>query len=256
MYVFHAWQSSMQLFKPSNLKLFGLVVLKSIKSTYEKYGKYGWPFIAAAVVGSVFVSYNQEKLYLLISSSGAAGNMGQLFVWFAISLLVLLMISYCTFLVALFARTSVDKKDVAYVKKYTKKYFVWYILFHIFYAFFLGSLCVSIFNCCAHLSPSPLPFYMMPALRMFFYVAHIFAILFLLDLKAGLKGLIKSIWFGFKMAFYNMPFTAVAALLIYLIDSTICMSFFSVLLYPLWFCTLACYYIKKVQDQSRLYQGL
>jgi len=250
MYVLHAWKSSLQLFKPANLKLFLLVTLKLLKSTYKRYFTYGWPFLL--FIGLSGLIYNlvdgMGKYFGILEAMSQGWYTSVDIIWIigilCYALLLMLAMMLCTFLVSIFARSSVDQKNYAYVKQYTKKYFAWYVLQSLLYFFlmivgFVGGYSVGI------------EYFLLYIM----YIESAFSVLFLLDLGGGFNSFAKSIWFGIKMAFYNLPFVCIMALLLYTTSLLHVPGVITTLIYPLWFCLVANYYTKKVHDQARLYQG-
>ena len=260
MYVLHAWKSSLQLFKPSNFKLFLLVTLKSLKSTYQKYLKYGWPFLLFIVLSMGVVYKFQEVYYTIIEAIQqglrTTADVAWIFGMCGYMLLLALAVNFCTFLVSIFARPSVDQKNYAYMRSYIKKYFVWYVLQSLLYIFmfqFFYQLCIY---WVAKVGLDYFYLVRMVLLGRYMYVANVFSVLFLLDLGGGFKSFIKSIWFGIKMTFYNLPFVLIVVVVLYMSTRFVNTSFIiEPFIYPLWFCFIANYYTKKVHDQARLYQG-
>lgn len=261
MYVLHAWNSSLQLFLPSNLKLFLLVTLKSIKSTYTTYIKYGWPFLGL-IIGGFFGSYYMQDTYRTIIHNAQLGEriwQDTALVYGMTLLLLLLQLLYqlCVFLIALSARPSVDKKDCAYMRSFVQKYFLGYLILKSVLFLSWVTITMGLFHICfvgaAFCATSPFIYYL-------FGQITLFATLFFLDLGCRFVTIPKAIWFSIKMIFYNLPFvvivtTSITALAYVFGNFIEAIYVIYLFVYPLLFCFMTNYYTKKVHDQARLYQG-
>lgn len=257
MYVLHAWKSSLAIFIPSNFKLFLLVTLKKIMSTFKSYLKYGWPFILmysfVAGVGILFSFNNSEVLDTIRQG---------LWYWLIVVSLLIGWMSFiiCSFLVAIFARPSVDQKNCAYMRSFARRYFLGYLLLNLLFncLFLIMNSLLSIKyhgTETMHFSFDVIRYFLIKV----WYIINLIGILFYLDLGGGFFSIFKSVWFAVKMAFYNLPFVVIIAGLL-LVSHIGCdyikvISYMQLILYPILFCFIATLYTKKVHDQARLYQG-
>jgi hypothetical protein len=262
MYVFHAWKSSLELFLPNNLYLFCLVTLKLIRDGLKTYFKYVWPFFIITIV-SLFMAYYSVDVYgRVLHNEHWIGHLGQrtavMVALSVIYIMIQLCYAFCSFLIALSVRPSVDKKNCAYMRRYTKKYFVGYLLLQtVFFMLLAIPFCALTSSVCCildlDLSTVYTPHYYL------FVVFNIFAVLFYLDLNHAFITIPQVIWFAIKLGFYNLPFvlivTAGASGLLCLISYLPVMRIMHLFIYPLLFCVVTNYYTKKVHDQARLYQG-
>jgi len=266
MYVLHAWKSSLQIFIPSNFKLFVMVTAKTFLTMLKPYIKYGWPFmlIVSFEVGLLTQLVDQEMLQALLQGAASYNVYAAAIVAF---LVYALSLDFCNFLVALCARPSVDQKSCAYVRRYTRRYFLGYILLNIFFT--VLSILLGIqrlgqgFEFKYHSNVTGSGFIEGPVqhfMVLLWFVTNIFAILFYLDLGGSFTSLFKSVWFACKMTFYNLPFVAIVAGVLLIgarlgDDYIPILSYLHVILYPILFCFITTNYTKKVHDQARLYQG-
>ena len=265
MYVLHAWKSSLQILIPRNFKLFLLVTLKTIMSTFKSYLKYGWPFILIVGFGmGMFVSLNKPEFI----EAFREGTISDTTYWLLAAFLLVFILAYVfsNFLVAIFARPSVDQKNCAYLRAFTWRYFMGYILLNTFFMIVYGILSTDWSQVGADMWQEQLVTTTMPGnlVQHFFvlvwYITNLFGILFYLDLGGSFSSIFKSIWFAIKMTFYNVPFVAIVAGVLLLgarigDDYVQILSYLHIILYPLVFCFITTLYTKKVHDQARLYQG-
>ncbi len=268
MYVLHAWKSSLQIFIPSNFKLFLLVTLKTIVSTFKKYLKYGWPFIlTGAFFAGIVLSFDKsfdntsELMAAIKESQMPKAWLGLLAIG---GLVALLSYIFCNFLVAIFARPSVDQKNCAYMRTFTTRYFLGYLLLNFFFAIVTVLLRVNWPLVLAGVSSLEIAEFPVSApqhfLEILWYITNLFGILFYLDLGGSFSSVFKSLWFAIKMTFYNLPLVAIIAGVLLLgarigDDYLQILSYLHLILYPFLFCFMATLYTKKVHDQARLYQG-
>lgn len=288
MYVLHAWKSSLQLFKPSNLKLFALVTLKNTINTYKNYFKYGWPFLLAAYAAIGLMAYMQAGVFALrdqliaqgASEMAIANVLAEEAVKIgALCILLLMPLTFlCRIIAIAFARPSVDKKNCVYMRTYLKRY--WWrmilqglislvLLLLVFLTLFYVPLWLRYGVHGAQLVVDAYKYWSYTSLygRLFtsfinglVYVPQIFSLFFLLDLERSFRSLFVSVWFGIKMVFYNLPFVIIASIVLIPVHSYVQLPMYlggaiNVLIYPLIFCFIGTYYTKKVHDQARLYQG-
>ncbi len=268
MYVLHAWKSSLQILIPRNFKLFLLVTLKTIMSTFKSYLKYGWPFILIVAFGwGIIISLNTPEVLLAFKEGSVSAPWYSLGISLLVSIgLLVVFFAYvlCNFLVAIFARPSVDQKNCAYMRKFTRSYFLGYLLLGLFFAIVSIVLSVKF--------PGPEEIYFslneggIPEnifqhfLVIVWYITNLFGILFYLDFGGSFLSIFKSIWYAIKMTFYNLPFVAIIAGVLLLgarigDDYLEMLAYLHLILYPFLFCFMATLYTKKVHDQARLYQG-
>ena len=266
MYLFHAWKESFKLFMSANFKLFFLVYLKTVISTYKSYIKYGWPFISVATISAIMYSYFGDYSHSIIRSAIMSGDMFNYYYLAAIvcvSFTYLVQFLYCSFLSVLFARPSVGKKNCAYMRSYSSTFFVSVILmsslFSILFMFvqivllvwwrFTG---VNISNMLSYVNTGTY------FLKVIFFPLWI---LFFIDFGGGIVTFFSSLWYTTKMILYNVPFMSVFFAFVVGIRYVFAPYMYYIepfihLFFPLWICLLTVYYTKKVYDQARLYQGV
>lgn len=263
-YFFRSWRDSLSLFIPQNAKLFSLVTLKTILSSYKKILKDLWWLIALSAI----VEYGIKMTPSMVG------------LWHLIPLLLWLCVIYIMYLII---RPSLPQKNWRYYVTGWWKYI--YVLLLSFaaialpYIFLKISLKIANWAVFGHpiffylyfpflyapillafvVAPEVLPIYTSPLLS--------FIIFFLLDSRGTPVDLVKSLWRGLKMVIYNYPFCLLAYTV--LLFSTY---YLQVLLYRLlgihniFFSTLAgtlamviplsiwsMFYTKRLHDQFNLY---
>jgi len=252
MYVLHAWKSSLQILVPSNFKLFLLVTLKKIMSTFKSYLKYGWPFILIVAFGTgMAMLFNEGKLIFAFKQEDISALV---YVLAVIGMYVYLFAyAFCNFLVAIFARPSVSQKNCAYMRTFISRYFIGYILLNFLFVIISAQFAATTYsgmpdNIVQHF------------LVLLWYITSLFGVLFYLDLGGQFGSIFKSIWFAIKMTIYNLPLVALAAGVLLLgarigYDQMQIFSYLHLIVYPFLFCFFTTLYTKRVHDQARLYQG-
>lgn len=260
MHILQVWKDSLSLFLPQNLKLFSLVTLKSIISTYKIWLTYfGWALIlflgtdfyfpALHVPGFIFVS----PFGLAISASALL----RLFGWF-----------FLVFTLYLSVRPSLKPKNFTYFTAYAK-HFIYFLLVALLITW-INLLIVFLIY-----SGSPTHAYGIGISSLL-----VFFSMFLLDTDGRFVSAEYSVFRGFKMFVYNYPFSAIAGIFfmafmhlgakLFLYCAVLGIRFFApqvdpiftaefaerlfyLLALPIPVCFIANYYIKKVHDQYILY---
>jgi len=221
---------------------------------------YGWPLLF--FIGLGWLVYDPADIQTK-SLSAQAGFLSCQLLW-------VLAILFCYFLALIFARPSLDKKNCEHVARYTKKYFAWYVLQPFMLIAYTAAIVVMAFPVLVvwskvivtaqpaidffarEFSVSAVEYCVSTFLR----IVGILSALFLLDLGGGLTSLVKSTWFGIKMALYNLPFVCIVIILSAMIHSLHTTQIIRYLMHPFWLCVIANYYTKKVHDQAQLYPGV
>lgn len=263
-YFFRSWRDSLSLFIPQNAKLFSLITLKTIISSYKKILKDLWWLI----VLSTAVEYSFRRLSIIES------------IWNIVPVLLWLITIFCIYLII---RPSIPRKDWRYYLSRWNYlgYFIGYSLlaislpyiflqisqkiaawaiythplfFYLYFPFLFFPVLVAFI-----IAPEVLPIYTSPLLS--------FTIFFYLDSRGGVLDGLKSIWRALKMVIYNYPFCllvyTVLLLGTYYLQQLIHYLFgptnflFSTLagtltlVIPL--CVWSVFYIRRLHDQFALY---
>lgn len=253
MYLLRSWKDSLSLFLPSNFKLFFLVTVKCIVQVYKDLFKYFWWLILAVGIIDFWwlsfairtadyfiIHYGMYTLSIVIANSISTILLG---IW---------LLYY--FVIYLTARPSLKPKGYEYYREYGI-YFIYFILLSVI----AGAMrhMSKVFSSGFH--TFDLVIYLSPFLT--------FTILFLLDSDGRFSSACKSIWRGFKMWWYNLPFCITAYTIFWLISyllfwlvlqifgpkSILLSPIVSALLVPIPLTFLNNFYIKRLHDQFTLY---
>lgn len=218
-----SWKDVLQLFKPDNAKLFGLVTLNAVVHTYRTILYYWW--------------------WLLLGTLWLIGRDNGHWAWLPTLALFMLMAVMC-----LAARPSTLRKDCNYFFSYGKHWFG-FVLFFITWLMLLHTL--------ARLGvPSwfaKLPLYA-PVFAYFSVTT-----LFMFDTDGTWHNLIRSWYRGLLFVVYNLPACLVFFCLFGLIADAISMLSWQwaatvfVLFWPVPLCTYTNLYVKRVHEQFPLY---
>lgn len=252
MQLLQSWKDSLSLLKPSNLKLFCLVTLKLLISTYKTLLVYFWWFgLLLGVSYYVNIIPNITNFYLLIP-------------WYIKRVLII-------FVVLLTARPSIGIKDYTYFMNYWRHFI--YALF--FYCVIAPAIAVTDFFLLNFVffgsgmgpqEPGQAIFvglFTLPIVGFIFaclMMISLFMVLFLLDSDGTLKSALSSLWRGTKMFWYNLPFClifmGVRYLVVFSFLSLLPIVYSSVVidfLFPVSLCFITNFYVKKLHEQFTVY---
>lgn len=295
MQLLSVWKESLLLFKPSNLKLFLLVTLKSLVDTYKVWFRYWWWLIGLVAVGPYLISailnclapvqgrwvvayetfsfvkqgiLSVNVLQWMSDTTYNYGVVGFPLITYGIPLLVTCLLSLLYVSLYLSARPSVAIKNWGYFKGYGKHALyiaLWFLLLGAI-PFFFG-LIVSVIS-----------FTVIASMSLFF-------IIFLLDSDASPRAALYSLCRAAKMVVYNFPFCLISFVIIfllyYLVEGVfllgvlgvthfvpgiewhagaqwiagIMFNALDVIFMPIVACIFINYYIKKTHEQFTLYFG-
>lgn len=174
------------------------------------------------------------------------------------------------YIIILLARPTLDKKDAYYIFSKGLKYILSVALTTVLYGLsraFVTALVLLGYIIFRFDNQFFFPWYLF-VLKTFGNVwlfLWIWILLFLLDSKGSIRDCFRSVWYGYKMALFNVPITLfLGGFLVgfYKIISLIGTHFsfvgqdlVYVLLYPMVIALITTIYIKRVHDQCSLYAG-
>lgn len=182
-----SWSDSLVILYPSNLKLFLLVTLNSIRQAFRVWSE--------VVLGNFwiffFVLYSWMRLVVYDRPDSIFPYPYGLVLELGYSILVI-FIAYLTL------RSSVRRKTFHYFLSYYK---------HFFY-FFVVSVSVRFLLCGTQVNYNSISYAILigVSLVVLFLWMHAFSILFFLDSPAGLSKYARAAYNGMKMILYNLPF--------------------------------------------------
>ena len=255
MQLLQAWKDSLTILRPKNLKLFCLVTLKSILSTYKTLiSNFGWLLLSIAIPLCFFTR----------SAEGIWGLFGVyvVFIW----------LSYLIFLAA---RPSITRKDLAYFTGF-KWHALWNTLLYFYLipalmAVFYGLLNFAFFGNIFGPQGAGMSIFVaiftLPTLAIIFSILmfiSFFSLLFLLDSDGSIKSFGMSLVRGIKMFLYNLPFCLLFMIIFAILFGALVLLFgefmgssfntiFIPLLLPVPLCFITNFYIKKLHEQFAVY---
>jgi len=260
MYIVDSWKESFEILKPRFLKVFFLILIKSVIETCKVWFTYFWWLIAIHILFNVAL-LNQAiyfKIFLRFK------NFSYFFSFF-----YLLFSFLVSFTLILSARPSVKRKTFRYFWDY-KFYFLLTILgivtvyfpLNFFYGEMKDLLMPNI------LVPKNYIYFkfvkvLLNAIFIYRPIIWVFT-LFLLDSKGGLRNLFLSVYRSFKMVIFNYPFYFCVTLALgFFLDAVFLiliyfglgyMNFYiSLLFLPVYLCIFTNFYVKRVHEQFGLY---
>jgi len=276
MNLFVAWQDSLTILQPKNLKLFLLVTLKAMGDTFKPWIKYFWwlLLIEFAMPRLWLTLYGTTSFFSNMWLNMAATNFTSM-LWFVSILLA--------------ARPSVAIKNCAYFRSY-----IWRIVYVLPISLLINMgtsfLMYSVFDQYINISLSPTVVGAVLIMGIINWSVRIYVInyaLFVLDSDASIKQVLKSLLYALKMVVYNYPFYIIVYIVHGLINAGKYLLFlqitkwyysfvgmenmasgaigllvirysdmlvFAILIFFLY-CFLTNFYIKKLHDQFTLYFG-
>jgi hypothetical protein len=225
--VANAWLSSLKMLLPGNLKLLALVTFKSIGTFYKQAGIYlSWLFCVYALIAYWYPTHLVFDVSLYSPKTGIAA---------------LLVFAYY-----LFARSSIDRKDLRYLRAYILKLAVLLALLYLFLGFLQLTLSVhatshplvpvlaisTVVSLLVLSAPLTINSLLISQIGQFFgvsgylhlslivawYLAPFFAFFVFFvydthDLRPG--SIIKAVVRAWRMYFYNLPFCIITGVLLY-----------------------------------------
>jgi len=285
MQLMQAWQDSLKILLPKNLKLFSLVTLKAIVECYKVLLRYWWWLIVlfgAIIIFKEWLWYGVINRSLFVLTYFSKKFLGvHIISWLDMALNILSQLFI--FIVCLATRPSVTKKDVNYFKSYLPYFcYVLILLLPMGLTFFFRHWLLSkLFN-------SLVVFDVYWFITLFWLTAaspvYIFFLLFFLDSNKRPKQFFLSFYRSFKMVIYNYPLCWLLVMGFYCIGYIIyygmglqmpsmamqqsqavvwsreveiilksAIWFLKVVLAPIPICIFANIYIKKLHEQFDLY---
>lgn len=254
-----SWRESLTLFIPKNAKLFFLVVLKTLISTYKHLLKYGWPVFLIALISSSYLLFIPMRLFLLSYVS----PLWITFLW--------------VFWIILAVRPSTKLKSWRYFSEY-----LWHGLFLLATAFFVSLamqlLIMIAFNLASAQSVVsayaitiglyPIVFSLLFSFDIYLWSISPWFLLssfFVLDSGPSFKRFLTSLWRAFLMVIYNYPFCFIVYVIFRYVLNTLGYFLHSVglplilsngimlILLPIPITIFACFYTKRLHDQFGYY---
>ncbi len=252
MTLIQSWIDSLALLKPKNAQLFVMVTIKSILDTYKLMLKYWWWAVVLMIVCyyvpimfPMIHIYEPGDTVMGISRMTFNHFAGHIAVFLSFWLYELLFVAVC-----LSTRPSIAKKDAHYFGEQFKKSIIYWLL---------------------------LPLVLWPSGTSPWAV---FLVLFFIDSAGGPKNFFLSMWNALKMVVFNCPLLVVVfGLIVYLpvwllrnifyngttlqhlllasllptAKIAVTDNLLGALLLPIFVCTYANIYVKKLHDQFDLY---
>ena len=273
MYFLHSWYSSLKLFKPSNLKLFSLVLIKLLMAHYKTYFKYSIiPIIYLLVVKAQGIGgaiQKGESIFLYMAYPPQIVTLRV--IWWEISLILyyilrFILLQIFSIGVFLLMRVSVDRKDFNYFVAYIKYYVVSYAMLLFLYAFSI-MLSIGIFfkRLLLYFHSESITSFVgkgivqehsvyICAIVLAFNIHFIIALFFLAQLESKIINVLRAFWLSLKFIFYNLPFFIVCELgLFFIIWYLQLLQGVSYIFLPVLYGIFALYYTKKIHEQPFLY---
>lgn len=256
--ILYEWKNSLTLLKKDTLLLLLYSWYKLSKQLYEDIVYYViLTFFIWVITGPirlftfVYLAYNYPSLDETIS-------------FFVVAFAIL------KYIIILFARPTLKKKDRHYIMAKGLSYLPSVVLTTLLYG--LSRALVSALVLFGYLifhfdNKLFFPSYLfgLRTLGNVWLFLWTWIMLFLLDSDRSIRACFKSVWFAYKMAFFNLPITLFLVSFLmgfYKIISFIGMYFSSVeqdlvyvFLYPTVIALITTIYIKRVHDQCNLYLG-
>ena len=250
MYMLHSWKSSLNLFKPSNLKLFFLALIKLVTTQYMKYLKY-----AAIPIVCLFT-----MKYTAFGTSFKGTRIGFLL----ISQMQAILSFICVIVAVLLMRPSVEKKDRAYVVSYMRYYLSSWIALFFIWIFISTLISFIFFEVLLWMNPAEMMttiirknilWYWLYVMSIFNGMYLMLTLFFFTQLEAKLVNVVRSYWLALKFMVYNVPFFIALGLLMFVLSSCIKVIYTGSyqLLLPIYCAMMSLYYTKKIHEQSFLY---
>jgi hypothetical protein len=217
MQLLSAWRDSLTLFKPGNFKLFCLVTLKSLGMTYKVWLKY-WGWLVGLYVVLRVMDVVPDLHFAQVVFSQPIRQLfwyGTTVVGVSVSLLAAMSVLVVVIYLSLYlsTRPSVAIKDGAYFKHY---FINWHLIYVLLFLVGIALLSLGLEKLLAA-HHSDVVFMGAIVIQMLLFFVAPFFILFLCDSDASLFEACKSVWRAFVMAFYNVPWCIVMAVLLWLI---------------------------------------
>ncbi|RTL07186.1 hypothetical protein EKK58_03355 [Candidatus Dependentiae bacterium] len=256
--ILYEWKNSLTLFKKDTLLLLLYSWYKLSKQLYKNMLYF---FLVTCFIWAILSSLHLVTfLYFRYNYTQSTATISLIRVAFPIF----------QYIVILLARPTLEKKDGHYIiskgLQYIPSAALTTLLYGLSRAFVTGLvLCgYMIFNFNYQLFVPWLVFFLQTHGNVWLFL-WIWIMLFLLDFKPSIKNCFRSVWFGYKMALFNLPITLF--LIGFLIGfykiisfigayfSTVEQDLVYVLFYPIIIALIATIYIKRVHDQCSLYTG-
>lgn len=244
MNVIQSWKESIGFFRPSNLKLFFLVTIKTIKEIYLFLFKYFWWLIL---------------LYLILEFSFVFLDLPFMYAKVIQALIIILW----TFFICLSARASVGIKSA--------EYFIYYVRYlpGMFIGIWFISLLFSVFSGVgAWLLPSQFEGWAALGISNALNAMSLLFVFFLFDMPLALENWARALYFSFLMFIFNivsiMVLIALVQIIYFLVlygfmfvcEGDICThieSIYNLLKEPIMICVVSNFYIKRLHEQPQLY---